>query len=271
MDLPSRQTFYTTGSDLNSSFAVNSSWAGLFESISQQSILWPEHAKGIGDKPGLSAIPTQSAAFAALFGDTATSHASSMQAPSQEAVLVTRPSSVASLCDSATSFSFGLPRSTLAASRQASLMHIAPQQDEQSQRAGHKSMQLDKDEYRIKDFMPSATQLPLQPSLSLTLKQWQTHVAEAQCSISQPDETGATFLPHQARLEQDRICAEPAGLQHSQLKLAAPDNTNHCTRGTVGLQSEFAKAVPPNKRARRSTRHNAAEGLSYVSHFIICA
>lgn len=270
MNPVSRQTSYTAGSDVHSSCAISSSWAGLFGGISQQSISWPELARGAHDKSGHLATTTRSAAFAALFGDTATSHASSTQAQSQEATHVTRPSSVASLCDSATSFSFGLPRISIAAPRQASSIQSAPQQDEQSQHASQESVQLNKREDGMKQSMPFTTQLSVQPSLSLTLKQWQTHVAAlSEASILKPDETAATCSPHQTCLEQDRTAAESVGLQHTQLKLAAADGTSRSIRGTDGSQSGFVQAIPPNKRARRSKRHDTAlaKGESPVSPF----
>lgn len=93
-------------------------WSSLFGSLTDQKVSWHamDHSQGLTsglpnlsnpDAFNLSAAAHQSTAVAALFDDmfSSQSYGASLQQP-QVASACTRPSSAASLCDSATSFSF---------------------------------------------------------------------------------------------------------------------------------------------------------------------
>ena len=276
MDEFTKQTSFMEKSDLHSSYAVNGVWAGLFGDVSQQSISWPETVQS-QDMQAMSTKPDapahQPAAFQALFGDSSASHTSSMQADSQQVTPTHVHSSAASLCDSATSFSFGLARNSAAASRQAASM--------QTQRSGNSLLPPDqplpqhdsKPQHADRHLRLLDAQLSMQPDLSLTLKQWQTHAADsdAQCSALQPDAIGVNH-PQLQQQQQQRVNAQQRSTVTADLHqgCAWPQGPAGRTRSQAmpagGRQHDLLEAIPPNKRARRSSRHNSshAKGLPTV-------
>lgn len=275
MDESTKQPSFTGGSDLHTSYAVNHIWAGLFGDVFQQSISRPETAQS-QDMQAMSTKPDapahQPAAFEALFGDSNASHTSSMQADSQQATPTCMHSSAASLCDSATSFSFGLARNITAASCQAASL--------QTQCGGNLCMPPDqplpqcdsKSQHADRHLRLLGAQLSMQPDLSLTLKQWQTNAADsdAHCSALQPGEIGVSHPQQQQQQQRVNAQQTPTVVDEFHQGCARPQEPAGQTRSQAmpagGQQHDLPEAIPPNKRARRSSRHHSfhAKGLPTV-------
>lgn len=258
-DCITRNSLQASGADeLLLHASCTASWAGLFASIPS-----PNSHRSRSTQQAVSKQPTatepelavqQSAAFAALFGDSSASQSFTLQAGSQQAQPV-QPSAV-SLCDSATSFSFGVARTSAVASAESNAAHAA----------------------RKKIPSKAESTMQLQPDLSLTLKQWQQ---DSSMTNQDASATRAVAVGYQ-RWQAGGMAVQSFPTVPSIASQCIPTSTgfsqshgpNHLLNARIQAtgpsknrpaafeapQHHTAAAVLPNKRARKHIRLDAAPG-----------
>lgn len=273
MDPTASQPSFTADSVMKSLCSSSSAWAGLFGSLSQQSLSQPELLKQPQQTEALLAMPGaathQSAAFAALFADAATSCTSTIQA--DHPPLVSVQSSAASLCDSATSFSFGMARNSTVLSQQFTAAQSPPKVSDKPIPIQHTTAQTEGTMQAGKVPKQLEAQLSAQPSLSLTFKQWQPHRAalpEEQLDALHSEEMRACLQPD-GTTQRPPVLDGAQQCQRARPLTAAAQGRYRQQAVTLGVVQPAVEAIPPNKRARRTNRRASGHPKGLPGRFPI--